>query len=159
MMLTYSLISSLLRWLMSWTTSVQYWQVVHVMLFPRSLETMWLTLNLTQTLAFRFPRFLCSRQQSCICLHLLRPHHLMATIVRSQEIYRYCNIWLLLFSYISAKNCTQANAFTVRDGSNVLINDDLAYLQRSSGGRNLPVTTNGLLKVGSATCIEIAESF
>ncbi|KAL6729959.1 hypothetical protein Aduo_000966 [Ancylostoma duodenale] len=38
----------------------------------------------------------------------------------------------------------QVNVFTVRDGSNVLINDDLTYHQRSSGGRNLPVTKDGL---------------
>ncbi|RCN31127.1 hypothetical protein ANCCAN_23097 [Ancylostoma caninum] len=38
----------------------------------------------------------------------------------------------------------QVNVFTMRDGSNVLINDDLTYHQRSSGGRNLPVTSDGL---------------
>ncbi|EYB94103.1 hypothetical protein Y032_0175g492 [Ancylostoma ceylanicum] len=52
----------------------------------------------------------------------------------------------------------QVNVFTLRNGSNVLVNDDLTYHQRSSGGRNLPVTSNGLLSLENLLSSSLYEN-
>ncbi|KAK6727356.1 hypothetical protein RB195_005197 [Necator americanus] len=52
----------------------------------------------------------------------------------------------------------QVNVFTIRDDSDELINADLVYYQRVSGGRNLPVTVDGLLRLPPLLTSSIYEN-
>ncbi|ETN68837.1 hypothetical protein NECAME_05426 [Necator americanus] len=52
----------------------------------------------------------------------------------------------------------KVNVFTIRDDSDELINADLVYYQRVSGGRNLPVTVDGLLRLPPLLTSSIYEN-